>query len=312
MAFKIRQNQDESVDVINLTTGNTVISLDAADALTVPGSVLAVMTREALAATGTNAATGATITKQVTAVTLADDTTAVVLPAAATTTGPFYIINTVQTAGLPVFPVSGGNDQINALSANAAFTIGPGQAAWFVATSATQWYAVGVSAITATPTELAAVDGLLATAAEINRTCDVSTRLVAAGATLAVTVAAHDGKIVALDTAAGSICTLPSATGTGAVFRFVVSVTPTSNAHIVKVTTTDIMAGLALGSDDDGAPSNGWPTAATSDTITMDSSTTGGEIGDSVECIDLKAGVWAVQVRLTQTGTEATPFSATV
>lgn len=151
-----------------------------------------------------------------------------------------------------------------------------------------------------------------ASSVEINRVADVSTRLVAAGATLAVTTAAHDGKIIALDTAAGSVCTLPAATGSGSVFRFVVTVTPTSNAHIVKVTTNDVMYGLALGSDDDGVPANAWATGATADTITMDSSTTGGEIGDYVECIDIAADKWAVQVRLTQTGTEATPFSATV
>lgn len=153
---------------------------------------------------------------------------------------------------------------------------------------------------------------IVATAAEINRAADVSTRLIAAGSTLAVTEAAHDGKVIKLDTAAGSICTLPAATGSGAMFRFVVTTTPTSNAHIVKVTGNDVMYGLALGLDDEGVPANAWGTAADSDTITMDSSTTGGEIGDSIECIDIATDKWAVQVRLTQSGTEATPFSATV
>lgn len=153
---------------------------------------------------------------------------------------------------------------------------------------------------------------IAATGAEINRAADVSGRLVAAGATLAVTEALHDGKIIALDTAAGSVATLPAATGSGARFRFVVTVTPTSNAHIVKVTGNDVMYGLALGLDGDGVPANAWGTAADSDTITMDSDATGGEIGDSVECIDIAADKWAVQVRLTQGGTEATPFSAAV
>ncbi len=151
-----------------------------------------------------------------------------------------------------------------------------------------------------------------ATTAELDRAADVSTRLVAAGATEAITVLAHDGRITALDTAAGSICTLPSATGTGGIFRFVVTVKPTSNAHIVKVTTTDVMYGLAIGSDDDGVPANAWATGATADTITLDGTTTGGSIGDSIECIDIASGKWAVQVRITQSGTEATPFSATV
>jgi hypothetical protein len=135
---------------------------------------------------------------------------------------------------------------------------------------------------------------------------------VAAGAVLAVTVLAHDGKTIALDTAAGSVCTLPAATGSGARFRFVVTVTPTSNAHIVKVTGDDTMKGLALGLDGDSVAANAWGTAADSDTITMDSDAQGGEIGDVIECEDIKADVYAVQVRLTQGGTEATPFSAAV
>lgn len=154
--------------------------------------------------------------------------------------------------------------------------------------------------------------GVTVTTNELNRVADVSARLVAAGATLAITESAHDGKIVALDTAAGSVCTLPAATGSGSQFRFVVTVTPTSNAHIVKVTGDDVMYGLALGLDGDGVPANAWGTVVDSDTITMDSGATGGEIGDSVECIDIATDKWAVQVRLTQSGTEATPFSATV
>ena len=315
MAFIAKQNGDGSLDVINKMTGNTIVTLSAADGLTVPGAVLAALTRGALAATGStaaNATAASTITAQITAVTASDDTKAVVLPAAATTTGPFYIINTVQTASLNVFPVSGGNDAINAASANAAYVLGPGQGTWFVATSGTQWYATGSAAVTATPTELSAIDGMLATATEINRTCDVSTRLVAAGGTLAVTTAAHDGKIIALDTAAGSTCTLPAATGTGSVFTFVVTVTPTSNAHIVKVTGNDVMYGQAFGVDGDGEPGNAWATAADSDTITMNSGSLGGEIGDRFVVVDIAADKYSVSGWITQSGTEATPFSATV
>jgi hypothetical protein len=165
---------------------------------------------------------------------------------------------------------------------------------------------------TSSTAELNTLTGILATTAELNRAADVSTRLVAAGSTLAVTVLAHDAKIIKLDTASGSVCTLPAAAGTGAIFRFVVSVTPTTNAHIVKVTGDDVMYGLALGLDSESVAANAWATAADSDTITMDSSTQGGEVGDSIECIDIAADTWAVQVRLTQSGTEASPFSAGV
>jgi hypothetical protein len=168
------------------------------------------------------------------------------------------------------------------------------------------------TATSASTAELDTLVGILATVTELNRVADVSTRLVAAGGTLAVTVALHDGKIIKLDTAAGSVCTLPAATGSGAIFRFIVTVTPTSNAHVVQVVGNDVLYGLALGLDGDGVPANAWGTAADSDTISLDSSTQGGEIGDSIECIDIAADTWAVQVRLTQSGTEASPFSAAV
>ncbi len=171
----------------------------------------------------------------------------------------------------------------------------------------------GIATATSASTgELDTLVGILATTAEINRVADVSTRLVAGGSTLAVTVADHDGKTIKLDQAAGSVCTLPAASGSGARFRFVVTVKPTSNAHIVKVTGDDVMHGLALGLDGDGVPANAWGTAVDSDTITMDGSTQGGEIGDVIECEDVAADKWAVQVRLRQSGTEATPFSAAV
>jgi hypothetical protein len=135
---------------------------------------------------------------------------------------------------------------------------------------------------------------------------------VAAGSTLSVTKVLHSGRIIALDTAAGSTCTLPAATGTGARYTFIVTVTPTSNQHTVAAYTTDIMTGFAIGTDDDAPPvGNIWPTAADTDKLSMNSSTTGGEIGDRVECIDIKTGVWSVMCYLTQTGTEATPFANT-
>ncbi len=166
---------------------------------------------------------------------------------------------------------------------------------------------------TSSTAELNTLTGILATKDELNRAADVSTRLVAAGATLAVTVALHDGKIIKLDTLAGSVCTLPAATGSGAKFTFVVTVAPTSNAHKVQVTTTDIMKGFAIGTDDEAPPvGNIWPVTSTSDTISLDGSTQGGAIGDRIEVIDSLAAKWTVMAYLTQTGTEATPFSAAV
>lgn len=156
---------------------------------------------------------------------------------------------------------------------------------------------------------------IAATAAEINRNCDASGRLVAAGSALTVTEALHDGKIIKLDTATGSTCTLPAATGSGARFRFVVAVIATSNNHIVKVANaSDTIAGTVSVVDTDTAGTvTGFATAATSDTITLNRGTSGSvTVGEWLELVDIVPNVWAVRGVLSNTGGGATPFSAAV
>lgn len=78
------------------------------------------------------------------------------------------VINTNQTNTLKIAPVNAGNDAINSLTAGTGvFTMGPARAAWFVPTSATQWYVTGDAAIVGTPTEQD-LDGLTATPTELN------------------------------------------------------------------------------------------------------------------------------------------------
>ncbi len=160
-----------------------------------------------------------------------------------------------------------------------------------------------------------AIGGTLvdATATEINRACDVSARIVnCTAATLTITEATHDGKIVTLNRAAGIAVTLPAATGSGTRLRFVVGTTVSSNSTTIKVVGDDTMTGTALQLADSDASVNGYETAADTDTITFDGSTTGGIKGDFVELIDIAADLWFVSVRGSATGSEATPFSATV
>jgi len=121
------------------------------------------------------------------------------------------------------------------------------------------------------------------------------------------------GTILTVNAAAGLTLTLPAAAGLGDMYRIVLGTTVTSNTVVIKVAnSSDIMTGLALSAADGGSSVNGWETAASSDTITFDGSTTGGIKGDFIELIDCAANTWAVQVRSSSTGTEATPFSATV
>lgn len=151
-----------------------------------------------------------------------------------------------------------------------------------------------------------------ATAAEINRVADASARIVdCTASTLAVTAALHDGKTVTLNRAAGIATTLPAATGSGTRLRFIVGTTFTSSATI-KVTGDDIMTGFALYAQDSADTAVMFETAADTDTITFNGTTTGGYKGTIVELEDIAADTWYVSVRGSATGVEATPFSATV
>lgn len=121
----------------------------------------------------------------------------------------------------------------------------------------------------------------------------------------------HGGTVVNLNAAAGLTVTLPASTGDGDIYRIFVATTVTSNSLIVAVANaTDIMAG-AIGLTTDIAGSV-MPTSATTDTITMNGSTTGGVKGSYIELTDVATGTWQLSGSLICTGVEATPFSAAV
>ena len=133
------------------------------------------------------------------------------------------------------------------------------------------------------------------------------------GATLTCTKEVHAGRTTVISAVAGCAVTLPAATGTGSVYRFVIGSTITSNSTTIKVAnTTDVMTGRAFVVSDNTAAVLGFATAAASDTITLNGTTLGGLAGDHIEIIDAITGTFAVRVFTAATGTEATPFSATV
>ena len=132
-------------------------------------------------------------------------------------------------------------------------------------------------------------------------------------ATLTVTRALHARKIVTLNRAAGVAVTMPDATGTGETYTFIIGTTVTSNTTTIKAPdASNTFKGLAIMAADGGSTSNAWETAADTDTITFDGSTTGGLIGDKVVLTDIAADTWQVNIFGASTGAEATPFSATV
>lgn len=111
--------------------------------------------------------------------------------------------------------------------------------------------------------------------------------------------------------AAGMTVTLPASAGTGEVYSVFALTTVTSNDYIIQVAnaTDVIQGGVSISTDIAGIT---MLTAATTDTITMNGSTTGGLIGSWVTLTDVSAGFWALDGFLKSTGTEATPFSAAV
>lgn len=157
---------------------------------------------------------------------------------------------------------------------------------------------------------------LSADAAEINRAADISARVVTTTATaLSLTVTEHAERVLLVNTnsTVANTFTLPTASGSGAKFTVINNIAQTQGSVVVAANgTTDVMAGIAFlfGTTEETAAS--FATTATSDKITLNATTTGGEIGgDRIECIDSAANTWTVTCWLGGSGTLATPFSAT-
>lgn len=144
--------------------------------------------------------------------------------------------------------------------------------------------------------------------------------IVAAGATKATTVA-NGSNIIQLNATGGSVVTLPVATGSGLSHFFYVSVLATSASHIIYTSsangvggTANNFVGLLFGTRvDSGNAVLGFAAGATSNTITLNRSTTGSvSLGEWIEVIDVAANVWQVSGMLSATGAAfATPFSHT-
>jgi len=128
----------------------------------------------------------------------------------------------------------------------------------------------------------------------------------------AITRAEHAGRTIVLSRSGGIDLTMPEATGSGDLYRFVIA---TATADAYAIASADAVncnfAGTAFGFDGDGEPANGWTDAdATSLAFGGTAQATGGSIGDRIELIDIATDLWQVTAWITQGGTEATPFVA--
>ena len=140
-----------------------------------------------------------------------------------------------------------------------------------------------------------------------------SDSLVSVTASTTLTSAANAGRTMNLNVASGATVTLPAASGTGNIYRFFVQTTITSNNYIIQVANaSDTMSGVAIVANDSDNSASIFETAATTDTITLDGTTTGGLLGATCEIQDVATNKFSVVLRGAATGTEATPFSAAV
>ena len=144
----------------------------------------------------------------------------------------------------------------------------------------------------------------------------IITPIVTLTATGSITAATHAGKTLLMGEVGGnaaSTFTLPAATGSGAEYRFIVSVVNTSNYKIQVANADDTIDGSIILHQDGGNSVISFNTVAASDTITLDGTTTGGvSIGDELTLVDMATNQYSVKGVLTASGTEATPFSAAV
>ena len=153
--------------------------------------------------------------------------------------------------------------------------------------------------------------------AEAKRVCDASSRVVrVVTENLTVTAATHGERLIVLDTAFSTTCTLtlPAALGTGNRYTIIDAATQTNSVIVDLATATDYLTGaVQIFNAANSAADEQWFTAtATSDKMTMNATTSGGaERGSRLEFVDLKTGYYLVSGVLFASGNQATPFSAT-
>lgn len=151
-------------------------------------------------------------------------------------------------------------------------------------------------------------------ALSLGRVADTARRNVALAVSTSITQSAHESRSIIMGGAGSArTFTLPAATGSGAIYHFIVGAVNTSNYLIKTVVGTDTFDGSILqGNSSSSGACRLWNPAATDDTITLNGTTTGGAmIGDWVEVQDIATNQWAVSGIVTSAGA-ATPFSDTV
>ncbi len=154
--------------------------------------------------------------------------------------------------------------------------------------------------------------GITATAAMLNRNNDTSLRVVSTTATiLALTLTQHGDRYLMINTnsTVANAFTLPAATGSGAVYNIVNNIAQTQGSIVIN--TTSVFGGkIATLDSTAAADAMVFKTAATTNTITLNRTTTGGIGYDSFKFVDIASGTYFVDGSVNASGTIITPFSA--
>jgi len=161
--------------------------------------------------------------------------------------------------------------------------------------------------------------GIVAISPQVTLTGSFKQAIHTITATDAITEAEHSGRTLLLGEVGGNanvVLTLPDATGSGNIYHFIVSVAMGgSTTYKIQVADADnTIAGQIMYLDEDGTAVTSFPTVAASDTITLNSGTQGGLVGDTLTLIDIATDKYAVsgQMRVSAGANPATPFSAAV
>ena len=159
--------------------------------------------------------------------------------------------------------------------------------------------------------------GAVTTASQFTLTGSFKQAIHTFAATDAITEIEHAGRTCLLGEVGGNALvtlTLPDATGSGATYKFIITVVNTSNYVIISPDSSNTIGGIMLYLDEDGTAVTAFPTVAASDTITLNGGTTGGIVGDYLELVDIATDKWHVRgtMRVGAGANPATPFSATV
>ena len=124
-----------------------------------------------------------------------------------------------------------------------------------------------------------------------------------------ITAEEHANRLIILDNAADFAVTLPAATGTGNVYKFLVGTTVTSVSMDINCAGSDKMAGMLQLEADAGTEIAQFANAGTAVSVDMNGTTEGGVKGTLITCVDAASALWSVTGFVINTAvTPVTPF----